>query len=506
MATRTDAGRRRHHLLLTAGVAAPAILLFALLFPREEPIADRPELPLDSALSPKTAQAAISEDSQVAPEPSKSQASSSQALSVSARSSTTATAANEDSNTETAGNTASAEPASSNSIEVASSSIDDAPIVDLLPLPPSWEEHKVKNGDNLSLIFARAGLNAGDVYEFMDKAPKSKELLRIRPGQTLGFQKTTDGELAALRYEKDKLNSIEYHRGSEGFSRETHTRQASVRYQAVSGVIKDSLFLSASAAGLPDGQIMEMANLFGTVMDFVYDVRKGDRFTVLYEELYLDGEKLRNGKILAAEYTNRGETHQAFAYTDQNDKLAYYSAEGVSMQKAFLRAPLDFTRISSNFNPSRLHPIFKTKRPHRGIDYAAARGTPVYAAGDGRVTTSSYSKGAGNYVVIKHGEKYQTKYLHLHKRAVKSGQRVKQRQIIGWVGSTGYATGPHLHYEFLVNGVHRNPRTIVKKLPKAKRLSDGELEQFKAQIASLQIQLRSYAARASALPEQAGEG
>ncbi len=174
------------------------------------------------------------------------------------------------------------------------------------------------------------------------------------------------------------------------------------------------------------------------------------------------------------------------------------------MQKAFLRAPLDFTRISSHFNLKRLHPIFKTTRPHRGIDYAASRGTPVYAAGDGRVIQSGYNKASGNFVVLSHGSKYQTKYLHLHKRAVKKGAKVSQRQIIGWVGSTGYATGPHLHYEFLVNGVHRNPRTIYDKLPQPKTMNRAQLAEFQNQIAGLQLQLSTYAAHEQATSADAG--
>ena len=159
------------------------------------------------------------------------------------------------------------------------------------------------------------------------------------------------------------------------------------------------------------------------------------------------------------------------------------------MRKAFLLAPVDFTRISSNFNPRRLHPIYKTSRPHRGTDYAASRGTPVYAAGDGRVSKAGYSKANGNYVFIQHGEQYVTKYLHLHKRKVKKGQRVSQSQVIGTVGSTGAATGHHLHYEFLMNGVHRNPRTIHKKLPKAKSLSAAEMPRFQQAINEASTQL-----------------
>ncbi|MGB1906647.1 MAG: M23 family metallopeptidase, partial [Spongiibacter sp.] len=194
-------------------------------------------------------------------------------------------------------------------------------------------------------------------------------------------------------------------------------------------------------------------------------------------------------------YHNQGQSFQAYRYINDEGDVDYFSEAGESMRKAFLRAPLDFTRISSKFDPKRLHPVFKTVRPHRGVDYAAARGTPVYAAGDGRVLEAGYSKANGNYVFIKHGEAYVTKYLHLHKRAVSKGERVKQRETIGWVGSTGYATGPHLHYEFLMNGVHRNPATIIDKLPPPKRVSGKEMPRFQQQISGMQLQLRTYAAQ-----------
>jgi murein DD-endopeptidase MepM/ murein hydrolase activator NlpD len=215
----------------------------------------------------------------------------------------------------------------------------------------------------------------------------------------------------------------------------------------------------------------------------------------LYEQLYLDGEAFSTGKILAAQYSNLGEVFQAYYFKDSQGDTGYYNENGVSMRKAFLRSPVDFTRISSNFNPNRLHPVFKTRRPHRGIDYAAATGTPVYASGAGRVTAAGYTKANGNYVVIQHGEAYVTKYLHLNRRNVKKGQRVKQKQIIGTVGSTGYATGPHLHYEFLVNGVHRNPRTIVNKLPKAKSIAKAEMGNFTDQTAQIVRQLDMIAAQ-----------
>jgi murein DD-endopeptidase MepM/ murein hydrolase activator NlpD len=237
--------------------------------------------------------------------------------------------------------------------------------------------------------------------------------------------------------------------------------------------------------------IMQLANIFGGVIDFVQDPRKGDTIRLVYEELYLDGEKYKDGAIVAASFSNRGTTYNAFRYTDSAGDVGYYNEDGVSMRKAFLLAPVDFSRISSNFNLRRLHPIYKTTRPHRGTDYAAPRGTPVFAAGDGRVIKAGYSRANGNYVFIQHGEQYVTRYLHLNKRKVKRGQRVSQSQVIGTVGSTGAATGPHLHYEFLMNGVHRNPRTIHKKLPKAKTLPASELAMFRQAINEATLQLAS---------------
>lgn len=355
-----------------------------------------------------------------------------------------------------------------------------------------WEEIPVRKGDNLSKIFQRANLSATDVYKVINNSQDSKSLLRLYPGQKIAIQTDEEGKLSALRHTISRLESTVFQREGDGFNTTFIQRQPEVRQNYSSATITSSLYNAAHGAGLSKNLIMELANIFGGVIDFVYDVRGGDNFTLLYEELYLDDEKTGNGPILAAQFTNRGETYTAYRYQYADGSVGYYNEDGVSMRKAFLRAPLDFTRISSGFNLKRLHPVFKTTKPHRGIDYAASTGTPVYAAGDGRVTKAGYTKANGNYVFINHGQNYTTKYLHLHKRGVRSGQKVKQQQIIGWVGSTGYATGPHLHYEFLVNGVHRNPRTILKKLPKAKSIDAKDKAAFLAQISGLQMQLASY--------------
>ncbi|WP_019529819.1 peptidoglycan DD-metalloendopeptidase family protein [Dasania marina] len=355
-----------------------------------------------------------------------------------------------------------------------------------------WKELVVQNGDNLSLLFQRAQLTGRDVYEITSSSKEAKQLAQIFPGQKVAFQIDEDGTLLALKHQHDLLKSTLYQRQGDSFDVSDLEREPEIRQRHVTATIRSSLYTAASKAGLQQNLIMEMASVFGGVIDFVYDIRAGDSFSILFQEHYIDGKKVGSGPILAVEFTNQDQTYKAYRYEYGNGDIGYYNEQGISMRKAFLRAPLDFTRISSSFNPNRLHPVFKTKRPHRGIDYAAAKGTPVYATGDGRVTEAGYSKANGNYVVIKHGESYTTKYLHFSKRAVKRGQKVKQQQIIGWVGSTGYATGPHLHYEFLVNGVHRNPRTVLRKLPKALSIAAADKEGFLTQIGSLQMQLAAY--------------
>lgn len=356
----------------------------------------------------------------------------------------------------------------------------------------TWHDYPVKDGDSLALIFKRAGLDANAMYEVIENKSHKKTLKSIHPGQTLSFALDSNNALQALRYQKSKLTSSVFTRTEAGFQLSEEAREPDTRIAFRSATIDSSLFTAGRNAGMNAGLIMELANVFGWDIDFALDIRKGDSFNLIFEEKFLDGEKLGNGAILAAEFINQGDSFKAVRYTNSNGESHYYTPEGKSMRKAFLRAPVDFSRISSNFNPRRLHPILKTRRPHRGIDYAASRGTPVYSAGSGRVIISGYNKPSGNYVVIQHSNNIQTKYLHLNKRLVKKGQRVKQKQKIGTVGSTGYATGPHLHYEFVLNGVHRNPRTILQKLPKAKSVPVMELTRFERQTASHLTQLAQY--------------
>jgi murein DD-endopeptidase MepM/ murein hydrolase activator NlpD len=346
------------------------------------------------------------------------------------------------------------------------------------PEPPTWLDEKVKSGDTLSLIFKRAGFNDQDVDNVI-KTQEGKSLERLFPGQTISFLADDYGSLAAVRYTKSQLETVTYLLGDHGFESHVETRTPESREAWTTGVISSSLFLAGKEAGLSQSMILDMANIFGGVVDFALDPRRGDTMQLVYEELYVDGEKFKDGAIIAASFTNQGETFSAFRYTDANGDTNYYNEDGVSMRKSFLMAPLDFTRVSSDFNMRRMHPVLKITRPHRGTDYAAPTGTPVYAAGDGRVANAGYSNSQGNFVILQHGDQYVTKYLHLQKRMVNVGQRVSQSQVIGTVGSTGLATGPHLHYEFLVDGVNRNPRTILKDLPKALRLPASEMASFR---------------------------
>ena len=230
---------------------------------------------------------------------------------------------------------------------------------------------------------------------------------------------------------------------------------------------------------------MSLAGIFGWDIDFGLDIRAGDSFSVLYETQYVDGEFISNGNIVAAQFSNQGHLYQAVRHTDGN----YYKPDGASMRQAFLRAPVSFQYVSSNFNPRRLHPVLKTVRPHNGVDYAAPVGTPIMAAGDGRVIASAYNSVNGHYVFIQHANNIVTKYLHLSKRLVAKGDKVRQSDAIGRLGGTGRVTGPHLHYEFVVDGVHRNPRTV--KLPQATPLQGTEKNLFTAQATQILNQLQS---------------
>ncbi|KZN67865.1 peptidoglycan DD-metalloendopeptidase family protein [Pseudoalteromonas luteoviolacea] len=348
----------------------------------------------------------------------------------------------------------------------------------------NYVDHKVRSGDSLAILFKRAGYSAQTLHKLVSTNAETRKLTKIHPGEVLSFASDEQGNLAQLKYVLSKTDTLYVTRKDDShYETQITSKEIETREETSGGKIRSSFWTAGISAGLTQRQIMNFANIFGWDVDFANDIREGDSFTLVYETHFVDGEEIGNGKIIAAEFINQGDTYTAIRHTNGE----FYTPEGRSMKKAFLRAPVNFKYISSNFNPRRLHPVTKQVRPHRGIDYAAKVGTPVVAAGNGKVTKAGYNRLNGNYVFIEHGGQYTTKYLHLHKKHVKTGQRVKQGQKIGTVGATGRVTGPHLHYEFLVNGQHRNPKTV--KLPKSLPLPKAELAKFKPLAEKMVVRL-----------------
>jgi murein DD-endopeptidase MepM/ murein hydrolase activator NlpD len=354
------------------------------------------------------------------------------------------------------------------------------------PLDDDWVRVKVRRGQTLDSIFRSQKIPVTLLHQIMALNADTKSLKKIRPGDVFEFRYEEDGEFQAMRYALDEARYLIVRREGVVVSAEIEQREIFSEVAEAEGVIQSSLFVAGKRAGLSDAMVMKLANIFGWDIDFILDIRKGDRFMLVYEKLYREGEFLRDGEILAATFINQGERFQAVHFED-GEVSGYFAPDGRNMRKAFLRAPLNFSYISSGFNPRRMHPVLKRVRPHNGIDYYAPRGTPVYAAGEGTVIRSAYSRANGHHVFVKHANSIETKYLHFTSRAVKKGQKVRQGQTIGYVGSTGLATGPHLHYEFLVNGVHRNPRTVP--LPKVEPLKGRQLAAFQARAAPMLTQL-----------------
>jgi murein DD-endopeptidase MepM/ murein hydrolase activator NlpD len=352
-----------------------------------------------------------------------------------------------------------------------------------------WHEVTVKSGDSLAVIFSRLGIPPLQLHKILTSGGAAHNLKKIHPGQTLRLQTDAEDNLMRLEYRIDRLSALEIRQQGEDYEIVTTHRTPERRMTNATGVINSSLFMSAQDAGMSDNLTMEVANIFGWDIDFALDIRKGDAFTVLFEELYLDGEKIDDGNILAAEFVNNGRTYQAIRYTDAGGHTDYYSLDGKSMRKQFLRTPVEFSRISSRFSTGRKHPILNKIRAHKGVDYAAARGTPVKSTANGKIVHRGKKGGYGNTIIVQHGSRYSTLYAHLSKyrSGLKKGSRVKQGQVIGYIGSSGLATGPHLHYELRVSGVHRDPLRV--KLPGAEPLDRKYLDDFQTQANTLLARL-----------------
>jgi len=341
-----------------------------------------------------------------------------------------------------------------------------------------WRSFQVRSGDTLSALFKKAGFNDRIMLSVIHGDGEASKLQKLYAGETIRFATDSQGGLAAVELQRNRLETLKITRTDTGFQGQTDMREPEARPAFAAGVIDDSLYLAAREAGLDDRLAMQLAGIFGWDIDFVYDVRKGDQFEVVYEELYLDGEKFGTGRILSARFINQGKENIALLYTDSQGDSDYYTPTGKSMRKAFLRTPIN-ARVSSPFNLQRRHPILNVVRPHKGTDYAAPPGTPIKAAGTGRVRFAGWKGGYGRTVILQHGDNITTLYAHMSRigKGIRKGTRVRQGQTIGYVGSSGMATGPHLHYEFRVNGSPRNSRTV--KLPDAKPIAAAEMARFR---------------------------
>jgi murein DD-endopeptidase MepM/ murein hydrolase activator NlpD len=349
-----------------------------------------------------------------------------------------------------------------------------------------WHEERIQRGDTVAALLARLGADDAEALEFLRNNRSARLLYQLVPGRTVRALTAADGKLVALRHQANgKVLDVKRQDGG-GFEVSESEVELERRVLMKSGEIVSSLFAATDAAGLSDAVAIQIADIFSTDIDFHRDLRRGDRFAVVYEVLYDMGEPIRSGRLLAAEFINQGKTYQAVYFEHADKQWGYYTPDGRNIRKAFLRSPLEFSRITSGFTTARFHPVLQQWRAHKGIDYGAASGTRVKATGDGVVEFAArHAGGYGNLVVLRHQSKYTTWYGHLSAFAqgVRKGARVAQGSVVGYVGATGLATGPHLHYEFRINDVHQNPLRVV--LPSAPPITPEQKATFDVAAAPL---------------------
>lgn len=352
-----------------------------------------------------------------------------------------------------------------------------------------WREERIARGDNLASLLTRLGVGEEDSRQFLEAARESRALGRLVPGRSVLGRVTSTGQLLLFRYLLSDQTLITVSRAGNTFRVGEESVALESRPVLRSGEIVSSLFGATDAADVPDSIASEMAEVFSGDIDFHKDLRRGDHFSLIYESFYYQGQMVKTGRLLAAEFTNQGKRFQAVYFKDPNGRESYFTPEGQSLKRAFLKSPMPFNRISSGFTQARLHPVLKVWRAHKGIDYAAPTGTPVRAVADALVDFAGRQGGYGNLVLLKHKSPYSTAYGHLSRfaKGVKRGARVTQGQVIGYVGSTGLASGPHLHYEFRVNNQQQNP--LALKLPSSYPLDGRYRAQFAATAKPLAMQL-----------------
>ncbi len=340
-------------------------------------------------------------------------------------------------------------------------------------------EERIRPGDNLSALFDRLGVDDAQAEGFIRRDAGARQLLNLRPGRRVQATIDADGRLisaTALLEGREDSRQLVIRRDGTSFLAEQQPVTFDSRVEMRSGEIRSSLFAATDAAQVPDSVAMQLVEIFSSDIDFASDLRKGDRFQVVYETVWQGGEMVRTGRVLAAEFTNAGKTYQAVWYGRPDSDGGYYDQQGKALRKAFLKSPLAFSRVTSGF-AMRVHPISGQWKQHKGIDFAAPTGTPIRSTGDGMVEFAGNAGGYGNMVIVRHGNLYTTAYAHMSRVSARRGMRVSQGEVIGYVGSTGWSTGPHLHYEFRVNNVALDPNSIV--VPHAQSLAGAELQQFR---------------------------
>jgi len=367
-----------------------------------------------------------------------------------------------------------------------------------------WREDRIRRGDTIGSALARLGVYDPAALEFLRGDRSARCLYQLRPGKPLTVETDETGRLLALRFVNADGERLSISRDGERLTAVSAPAPVEVRWKMAAGEIRSSLFGAADAAGLPDAVTLQIADVFAGDIDFYHDLRRGERFAVVYEMRYIDGEPIGPGRIVGAEFENRGRILRAFLWRGADGTDSYYAEDGTPLRKAFLRSPMVFSRVTSGFSSARLHPILQTWRAHKGVDYAAPTGTPVRATGNAKVAFAGRQGGYGNVIELKHQGAHTTVYAHLSRFApnVRAGARVAQGEVIGYVGQTGWATGPHLHYEFRVGGDQRDPLTVA--LPPGEPLAAVQRPAFSAGAVATAEQLR-FAREASGTLLAAGD-
>lgn len=355
---------------------------------------------------------------------------------------------------------------------------------------PMWQADQIRRDDTLDTLLTRVNIRNPEAVAYLHQAREANGLAtQLRPGRTILTKTTADGTLLELQFLIDSNHGLFVSKTDNGYTAEEKPLVVETRSIMKSAEIQSSLFAATDAADIPDQIALQLANIFSSEIDFNLDLRKGDRFNVVYETAFSNGELIKTGRILSTEFVNAGKAYSAVLYRDAQGHENYYTPEGKSLQKAFLRSPLEFSRISSGFSLARFHPILNTWRAHKGVDYAAPIGTQVKAVADATVAFVGKQNGYGNVVMLQHAGGITTVYGHLSRFAagLSKGQRVPQGNPIGYVGMSGMATGPHLHYEFRVHGEHRDPLKVA--LPTAVPLNSATMADFRKQTQPLLTQL-----------------